>query len=144
MKILHLLVLSFLSVGLSSHTFAEDRDHHEHHHDDEKVDHYEGKNLSSPKEALESLNADNKKIASILKSDALTDAQLEQIHQISYGLEDAVDLLIKEKASDAAQLGSVDEAIQAVHYASENHEETKVRKWFAKLKSAVGNIDINA
>lgn len=109
--------------------------------DEERVEHYAGAEIQSSDEAVKILNAENAKIAEILKAEKLTDAQLEKIHEISYSLENAIDKLIAEKAGAQAQLDAIDEAVQAVHYASENHEEAKVREWFAKLEPAAGNLN---
>ena len=144
-KIITALAILTLSVGAYTATYAED-DHHDHDHShdhaEERVDHYEGKEFTTPADAIKSLQDDNAKITEILKNETLTDAQLEEIHEISYGLEDAIDNLIENKAGDTAKLESIDEAIQAVHYASENHEEAKVREWFAKLDPAAGDLNV--
>lgn len=115
-------------------------DHDDHDHDDDRIHHYEGAEIHSSEEAVKILNEENAKIAAILEAEKLTDANLEKIHEISYSLENAIDKLIAEKAGSKTQLESIDEAIQAVHYASENHEEAKVREWFAKLEPAAGNL----
>ena len=105
-----------------------------------RIEHYAGEQIETAEQAFNALETNNGKIAKILKSDSLTDSQLEEIHEISYTLESAIDKLISEKAGNKKTLKSVDEAIQAVHYASENHEEESVREWFAKLEPAAGNI----
>lgn len=111
-------------------------------HDEARVEHYEGKDFASNEEALETLNAKNVEIAEILKAEKLSDAQLETIHETSYTLENAIDKLIAEKAAAQSQLDTVDEAVQAIHHASENHEEAKVREWFTKLEAAVAAVEI--
>ena len=137
------LITTFAVLGLIggfSLCAVAEEDHHDHDHD--HVEHYEGKTFETAEAAKKSLQADNEKIAEILKNEKLTGAQLEKIHEISYGLEDAIDTLIAKKAGDATKLESIDEAIQAVHYASENHEEAKVREWFAKLEPAAGDLNV--
>ncbi|MCB1720860.1 MAG: cupredoxin domain-containing protein [Rhodospirillales bacterium] len=49
--------------------------------------------------------------------------------------------MIAEKAGHADQLAAVDEAVQAVHYASEAHEQANTREWSAKLEAAVAALD---
>lgn len=137
-KLLLLSAALTLIGGISSAVIASDKNDD---HGAEKVQHYEGKAFETPELAAKSLNNDNAKIADILKADKLTDAQLEQIHQISYGLEDAIDTLIAKKAGDKTKLETIDEAVQAIHHASENHKEAEVREWFAKLEPAAGDIN---
>ena len=78
----------------------------------------------------------------MLKSETLTDSQLEQIHEISYTLENGIDKLIADKAAPQAQLDAVDEAVQAIHHASENHEEAIVREWSEKLTASISAITL--
>ena len=137
-KLLHLTAIVALAGAINSAAFAEED--HDHDHGEERVQHYQGKEFKTAQEALESLKSDNEKIAAILESETLAGSQLEKIHQISYGLEDGIDKLIAEKAGDAEKLATIDESIQAVHYASENHEEAKVREWFTKLQTATGSL----
>ena len=106
-----------------------------------RVDHYEAQNLQTTEQAVQTLQDNNAKISKILEAKELGALELETIHEISYTLEAAIDKLISEKAAATDQLEAIDEAIQAVHYASENHEEAKVREWFAKLEPAAGNLN---
>ncbi|MGH1397773.1 MAG: DUF6746 family protein [Alphaproteobacteria bacterium] len=154
-KLLFASTALFLCASIAPQVFAEspkhedahqeghDDHHHDHEeeHDDHAVEHYEGKEFKDTAEALQSLKDDNTKIMKLLTQEKLSGDDLEAIHQISYGLEDAIDLLIKEKFTDKNTLEATDEAIQAVHYASENHEEAKVRDWQAKLVTAIENIE---
>lgn len=139
------LLMSIAVIGLVggfTPVFAEDDHDHDHDHEhEERVDHYEAEDIKTPEEAKKTLDEKNAEIAKILEAEKLSGSDLEKIHEISYSLEDAIDKLIAEKAGAPAQLEAIDEAIQAVHYASENHEEAKVREWFAKLEPAAGNIN---
>lgn len=112
----------------------------EEDHDEARVEHYQGHAIATPEEALKTLQDENVEISAILKVEKLTGLQFEKIHEISYTLENAIDKLIAEKAAPQDQLDAVDEAVQAVHHASENHEEEKVREWFAKLETSVGAV----
>lgn len=135
-KIIIGLAILAVSAGAYTVAFAEKE------HAEDRISHYESKTFSTSESAVKSLQDDNSKISGILKAEKLTGAQLEKIHEISYGLENAIDTLIEKKAGDATKLEATDEAIQAVHYASENHEEAKVREWFVKLKTAVGDLNV--
>lgn len=126
-----------IATSFAAPAYAEDADH-----DEARVEHYEGKDFESNEAALETLNAKNVEIAEILKTEKLSGAQLETIHETSYTLENAIDKLIAEKAAAQPQLDAVDEAVQAIHHASENHEEATVREWFTKLEAAVSAVEI--
>lgn len=106
-----------------------------------RVEHYEAQTIETGEQAMQALEENNAKIAEILKAEELEPRDMEDIHEISYTLEAAVNRLIAEKAGAPEQLEALDEAIQAVHYASENHEEAKLREWFAKLEPAAGNLN---
>jgi plastocyanin len=110
----------------------------------ERISHYEGQVINSTDDAFAALETNNKKIAAILKADSLSASDMEAIHEISYTLESAIDTLIQEKAGSAKILENTDEAIQAVHYSSENHDEEELREWFTRLEPAAGNIQQSA
>ncbi|MBL4804900.1 MAG: cupredoxin domain-containing protein [Alphaproteobacteria bacterium] len=139
-KLLLVSTVGVLFSAIAVPVLAEDD--HDHDHDEARVEHYEGHAIATTEEALKTLKDENAEIAGILKSEKLEGSQLEQIHEISYTLENAIDKLIAEKAAPQGQLDAVDEAVQAVHHASENHEEAKVREWFAKLEPAVDEIKL--
>ena len=106
----------------------------------ERTQHYEAGEIADAKAALQTLKDEQAKIATILEAEKLEVAQLESIHQISYTLEAAIDKMIAEKAGPQDALEAVDEAVQAIHYASEKHEANKTRSWFPKLEAAIANI----
>lgn len=137
------LLCAVLGVGLVSAVLYMSSSSEEHDHADDHIEHYQSAEISNKEHALEVLRSNNSKIASILQESELDSTALESIHEISYSLEAAIDKLISEKAGDKKILESVDEAIQAVHYASEKHEEARVREWFAKLEPAAGKINIS-
>ena len=72
----------------------------------------------------------------------LSSEDLEEIHETTYWLEASVDLLKETKRSSNIEeaLDKLDEAVQAVHYSSENHKEIDVREWQIKLKSAIVEV----
>ena len=110
-------------------------------HDEGRIEHYQGQAVASNAEAIESLKSHNAKIAEILETETLSEEKLEKIHEISYSLETAIDFLIAEKQHAEAKLGAVDEAVQAIHNNSENHQEPAVREWFAKLEASVAALE---
>lgn len=107
---------------------------------EERVEHYQAQ-IETKEAAFEALTAETTKIAEILKTeDELEFTDLEEIHEISYTLEAAIDKLRAEKGAEEAKIDALDEAIQAIHFASENQEEAKTREWFAKLDPAAAEI----
>lgn len=111
-------------------------------HDDEaeRVEHYHVEAPATTQAAKKLLSDKIAAVSTILSQEKLDDAALETVHKESYSLEAAVDALRTDKAIEEAALDSVDEAVQALHYASENHEEAKVRTWFSTLQDAAGKI----
>lgn len=111
----------------------EHADHKEQH-----VEHYDAIKIESSEHALKTLKAKTTEIGVVLsKEGELEFTDLENIHEISYTLEDAVDYLREEKVADLEKIDAIDEAVQALHYASENQEEEKTRTWFATLEEHV-------
>ena len=141
------IMLSLFAVGLmlsftmQASAGGDDDHHHEHHdhdeHDDEeRITHYAFEAPKSRQAALELFSSSQAEIAKVLESERLDSTQLEAIHEQSYGLEAAVDALRGLKLYPEEVIDNTDEAVQALHYASENHEESVTREWFAKLQAA--------
>lgn len=134
-KFLSVVAVSILGAGLSMPVFAETSA-------DEamRAEHYEAK-IETTEEAFKALDEKVEAIANILQQgDELDFLALEKIHEISYTLEAAVDKIRAEEAADITKIDVLDEAVQAIHYASEEQEEAKTREWFAKLEPAAGDI----
>ncbi len=108
--------------------------------DKTRVQHYEGQVLQGSQEAKAVLKEKSAEIAELLKTETLSDADLEKIHEITYTLESSVDTLHADKSLNSAAVGVLDETVQALHFSSENHDEAKTREWFAKLEPAAGNL----
>ncbi len=103
---------------------------------EERIEHYAGTEFKNPEEAQMALNEKISDIAAILDAQADIDGtSMEKIHEISYTLENAIDFIRAEHQEDVT-LNHIDEAVQALHYASEKHEADKTREWFAKLQNA--------
>lgn len=107
-----------------------------------RPDHYKVVVPANQQEALSSLQSKTNEIAVILKKAKLDDKDLETIHEKSYWLEASVDALrqVDVKEEVAVAVDNLDEAVQALHYASENHRETQTREWFGKLKTAAEQV----
>ena len=108
---------------------------------EQAVVHYEAIEIESAAHALKILDKGTAEIAEILKQDGeLEFTDLESIHEITYTLEASVDKIRDEKAAEDAKIDLLDEAVQAIHFASENQKEAEVRSWFAKLETAAGEV----
>jgi len=133
--------------------FAEDAAKHEEHghadghHDDhaEGAEHYKAVEIKSVDHAKTVMDEKTAAIGEVLKTEGeLEFLQFEEIHKVTYSLEAAIDKIRDEKAMDMAKVDSIDEAIQAIHFASENQEEAVVREWFPKLDAALSTEEAAA
>ena len=107
----------------------------------ERVEHYAAAAPANATQALELVRVKVADIATLLTRETLTGKDLEAIHEISYALEAAVDTLrSRQNATQKTALDALDEAVQAIHYASEEHDETKTRQWFAALRPAATQV----
>lgn len=118
---------------------------HEHHNDHgERVQHYQADKPKNIQEALSILNSKSQKVGQILFNTQLSANDLEEIHEMSYSLEAAIDYLRETKQYDHSKeetLDKLDEAIQALHYFSENHKDIETREWFSKMQSIMVQIN---
>jgi plastocyanin len=134
-KLLIILAVFTMTAGFYGVAFAGDGI------SGEMPDHYTGLRFDTGEKALKGLQDHNARIAEMLKDEGELDfLVLEDIHEISYTLEKAIDKLTAEKAAAEETLTAVGEAVQALHQASESRDEAKTREWFAKLESATARI----
>ncbi|MEM6603887.1 MAG: DUF6746 family protein [Pseudomonadota bacterium] len=105
-------------------------------HSSETINHYEADAVNSQEDALKALDKNSEIISAILQKDNLDAAHLEDIHRVSYTLENAIDKLISEKAAPETVLNPVEKAIQNIHDSSEDHEEQAVRQHFQDFQSS--------
>lgn len=91
---------------------------------DSRPDHYTGKPAASVAQALANLNTYNKELESLLSKE-LTPEAMNNIHQISYTLENALELIAKE-------LKTLQQDLEEVHLGSEDLEQPKVSKHGAR------------
>ena len=130
-KILAVLAVATLSFPLAINAHA----------DEDRTMHYEAPTPETADAAVQSLKDNVAHIGKILSTEALDDSHLEAVHETSYNLEAAIDKLIADKAGAQAALEAVDEAVQAIHYASEEHKEAKTRKWFTALEDSIAALE---
>lgn len=143
-KFLTVLTISVLSAGVSSYAMAETEIDPKTLSQEARDAHYKA-SIATADEAFKAIDEKVAEISGILKNEGeLEFLELESIHEISYTLEAAVDRLRDEKAADEAKLDVLDEAVQAIHFASEEQQEAQTRAWFAKLEPAAGNVKMDA
>lgn len=87
---------------------------------EERPDHFKGKQSHTLEEALENLASYNKKLSEVLaKEDSLEN--MATIHQLTYTLESALEVIDAEATDIAAKL-------EELHLASERNDTTVVRQ----------------
>ncbi|MCC5965949.1 MAG: hypothetical protein JJU24_07410 [Natronohydrobacter sp.] len=86
---------------------------------DDKVDHYAAETSADLAEAMVNFSTYNTRMADILAQPAMTQDQMEDIHQLTYTLEVALEKIITE-AQDLA------ERLEEVHLASEDSDADKL------------------
>lgn len=148
MKTPLITLLSALAVAAATPAYADNHDHEERHHadeqhhDDERPEHYEAEKMGSVKDALAKLEEKAEYLTPIFAKEEITVEDLEHTHEVTYTMEAAVDKL-RATANDAQgdALDAVDEAVQALHYASEKREEAKAREWFAAYQESLKGLN---
>ncbi|SDU03456.1 DUF6746 family protein [Halopseudomonas salegens] len=89
-------------------------------HDHERVDHYQPKASETLEQAVENLSEYNSKLAEILAKDELSGDDLNNVHQLSYTLEEAL-------AKIHTELADVADVLEEVHIASEKSDPATVK-----------------
>jgi hypothetical protein len=143
MKYISILAL-LLVVNVSMAHADEDDHHHDHHHDrdhEDKVQHYESEKVETEEKALTLLIEKISFLDKIFVKENVDGNGYEAIHQASYTLEAIVDRL-RENADSIKEpvIDNLDESVQAIHYASEEHKEQETKEWFRKLKVAAEEV----
>ncbi|TQV73122.1 hypothetical protein FLL45_16850 [Aliikangiella marina] len=87
----------------------------------EQVRHFAGKEVADYSQALAVLKSHNHQLKLLLSQKRLTKADLEQIHQMTYTMENAYQKMQQELTSTA-------EALEALHLASEGESSEKARE----------------
>lgn len=106
-----------------------------------KVDHYEGQEFKTTKDAMAALTQTSAKMAELASAKDLDIAKMEKIHETSYTTESAVALLGKQKGADVKNLA---EQLENVHLSSEEHEADNVRRYFIAYQAALNDYMMEA
>jgi hypothetical protein len=152
-KLLALLVASLLAGSLNAHSEGEhgsdkgtadhgeskghneDGEHHEeqgHDHGD-RAQHFEGKPAKTLDQALSNLRKANKQMETLLAKDELSSDDMNQIHKLSYTMENAMARLDEELEGMANDL-------EWVHKASERLDEKTIRAKGGAYLKATGEL----
>lgn len=88
---------------------------------DDRPDHYRGKPAETVEQALANLKTYNAQLAVLVNKNTLTAEELDQVHQLTYTLENALEKLRDEHARLA-------EVLEQVHQASEHADADTTKK----------------
>lgn len=107
---------------------------------DEEIDvnraaHYEAPLPKSAEEAYESLVSVTEKVKALLK-----EGNLEEIHEQSYSLEAAVDVLISKWPEQEEALAEISDAVAVIHFASENEQKEHVEMKLPELERGISML----
>lgn len=138
MKTFLLALTLFLSTtGIA---LADEHGHADEH--EERIQHYAAESAETTEDALKLLHTKVAATKAVIDNGDLDDSDMEAIHEISYSLEAAVDTLRDSQQDEQIELiDALDEAVQAIHYASENHDVPKIKEWFTKLTTATKEVE---
>lgn len=89
--------------------------------DDDRPEHFEGERSETLEQALDNLREYNARLSAIVERDELTAAEMAEIHELSYTLENAL-----ERIDD--EVDELAEVLEEVHIASEEMNRDTVRK----------------
>jgi Cupredoxin-like domain len=127
---------ALISLSLPSISYAEVTEEPSHV-SKERVDNYERPVFENSEQASTEMTLKIKDINEILGKDGgIEFIDLETIHEKTSAMEAAVDKFRADKAYDEAKINVLDEAVQALHYASENQDLPKTHDWFLKVNTA--------
>src|SRR5687767_14245217 len=104
-------------------------------HAEERVQHYAAQKPASVKQAVETLTQRTK-----IVEQALQKNELEAIHEQSYMLEAAGDMLQAHAQKQQKALDTVNEAIQGIHALSEKGDAAGVRMALPRLKKGTEEL----
>jgi len=89
-------------------------------HASDEVEHYEAKSSESLGEALETLAEFNAKVEQVMARDTLSVQDMEEVHEYTYTMEDAV-------ARIASDMEAIAVVLEEVHQASEGDDPDALR-----------------
>jgi len=89
--------------------------------DDERVEHYRGAPARTLQEAVSNFSAYNARLSAVLEQETLETQDLEQVHELTYTLENALAKMREELETLAVTL-------EELHLASEGHDVEATRR----------------
>ena len=101
--------------------------------DDDQPQHYEGKKPESLEEAVALLAEYNAKLEEILADQPLDAGQMEEVHRLSYTLENALNRINSE-------MFQLTKTLEDVHLASERRDAETVREQGRAYLSTAGKV----
>lgn len=108
---IHLLIgLFVLSLGSFNMAYG----------DSKRPDHFKGKASPTLEEAVANFSEYNGKLAAILTKDELSPQDVQQVHELTYTLENALEKI-------RAEFAGLAEALEALHVASEHADIAMVK-----------------
>lgn len=108
-RLIHALALTAVA-ALAAPAIAEE----------EQAQHYAAKSSETLGEAVANFAEYNKKVAAVLEKEELTVSDMEQIHQLTYTLEEALARINK-------RMKALPVTLEELHLASEAHNPDRVR-----------------
>ena len=100
---------------------------------DNRPDHYQGKVAETPEQARANFAEYNARLAAILARDELAPMDMVQVHELTYTLENALEVL-------KPSVPGLAESLEAVHQASERLEAAVVRAEGRRYLEAAGRV----
>lgn len=101
---------------------------------EDRVIHYKVAHPETVTAAKRQFSSAQEDIRRILNEAALSPAQLERVHEISYSLEAALPPLLKAEGS-ALKGEQLAVAVEELHLASERHDEGRTRVAYQRIES---------
>lgn len=103
------------------------------HSDDARPAHFKGEPAATTEQALANLSEYNNKLEAVLSKNELTAADLHEVHQLTYTLENALERLQTDLTATA-------EVLEEVHVASETNDAATVKQRGADYLQATGKL----
>jgi len=114
MKCAALAIAASLAMGLLTGPALADEDK-------EAYEHYRAEKAETLEQAVKNFSEYNKRVADVLKKSELSPADVEEIHEATYTLENAL-----ERMEEGME--GLEETLETLHRASEAHQVTAVRE----------------
>lgn len=107
-----------------------------------KVEHYEGEKPASYEQAIKILTTKLQAIDNILSDGKADEYDLEEIHEISYSLEAAIDFILEQELSKEQKVRAryLDKKVQNLHHESEARNIAKTILYFKQLKTSFSQL----